>query len=319
MQVDYFNNQIFNKKNNIFKISKYTKKEIVLKIFFPFYPIKIFKHNSLILVLAILISLSIILGYIKIKVPNVGMTLAFGWLPTIVGSWFFGPVIGVFLAALIDTINFILHPRIWYWLYFIQEPALAIISGFFGSFVLLFGKQKKSFIFGFLFSQIIINTFFLFTLLIIVMQFHNDFNLVNVLFDKNQIGELQPKILFILIITMLCLFFVIIQIILNFKFFKNKRSIQSTNNNLFYVASLSLVLTFIFSFLLGPISTIEYFKYINNKPPSLFIKYGKYYYLLPRIIKEIFKTPIYILLLNSLILSIGFQINKTRNSILKKW
>lgn len=312
-------NIIFKQRNKVFKTYRYSRKEVFKRILFPFYPINIFKHNSLILILAAMISLSIVLGYVKIKIPNVGISLAFGWIPTIICGWFFGPIIGIFLAIIIDTINYVLHPGVWFWMYFIQEPMVGLISGIFGSCVALFKNRTTNFMFGYFFSQLIINLFFIFTLTIIIVQFNIDFNLINILFNKDQLGEVQPKILFILIISLLCLFFIVMQVILNYKFIKNKKNIKTTNNNLFYIASLAMVLTFIFSFLLGPISAIEFFKYINNKPPSSLIKYGKYYYLLPRIIKEIFKTPIYILLLNSLILCIGFQINKTKNYILNKW
>ena len=70
--------------------------------------------------------------------------------------------------------------------------------------------------------------------------------------------------------------------------------------------------------MLGPITYAEYTKYITGSEPSSFIKYGSMYYLVPRVLKESIKTPIYIVILFGIILAIQNPIknfiNLTKNS-----
>ena len=87
-----------------------------------------------------------------------------------------------------------------------------------------------------------------------------------------------------------------------------------------YVSMLIILVIALFSFILGPYSYVEYYKYINNGlNPSKYLQYGAMYYLIPRVLKESIKTPVYIFLVFSIIVAIKYQFNNVINTIKTKW
>lgn len=113
------------------------------------------------------------------------------------------------------------------------------------------------------------------------------------------------------------LFFIIIESIVIFKIIEyKKQSKPEILENFLFISTLMIVLTTIFSYLLGPISAIEFYKFLNktSNVPNL-INYGYIYFLLPRIIKECFKTPIYITLLSLIICGLDPLLIRLKNSI----
>lgn len=273
---------------------------------FPFKPIKIFRSVTILCILAFLIALSIALNVFSIKIPGIGMTISFSWIPTIIIGWFFGPLIGLFLGSLIDTLNWLIFGGFWFWLYAIQEPIIGLFVGIIASiYRLYFYNQKR------LKLAIIINQFFIFSFTILTLffvYFYTSENnpIYNQLVNKGQLPEKMNTIFRYLISSFLLLFVLIIELIIFINYSKNKKYKYQNNKLLIFlfISFISIVITFIFSFLLGPISAIKYYEFINNKTPPNLLKYGVVYYLLPRIVKECIKTPIYIGLLTAIIFSI---------------
>ncbi|MCQ2956456.1 MAG: hypothetical protein MJ233_00905 [Mycoplasmoidaceae bacterium] len=63
--------------------------------------------------------------------------------------------------------------------------------------------------------------------------------------------------------------------------------------NFVYASSLVVITMLIFSIALGPITAVEYMKFINGGiTPEPFLKYGSLFYLVPRIAIEAIKVPI---------------------------
>ena len=103
--------------------------------------------------------------------------------------------------------------------------------------------------------------------------------------------------------------------------FKKDRDADSIRFETFlFITIVALASTVIFSFLLGPISAIEYYKFLNNTSyvPNL-VNYGVMYYLLPRVIKECFKTPIYIIVLTALVCALNPAIVSFKNRIINSY
>ena len=73
------------------------------------------------------------------------------------------------------------------------------------------------------------------------------------------------------------------------------------------------------SFLLGPISTVEYLRYINGVYPDAWVRYGMIYYLVPRIIVQCLKTPIESIVLASLILLTQNLFDDYINNLNNRW
>lgn len=297
-----------------FKNNKWTKKETILRFLFLLYPIKIRNGISFLLIIALLIAFGMIISLFTIPFFNTGIKIGFTWLPTIIAGWIFGPLPGLIIGAVIDTLCFLINGGIWFWLYAIQEPLVGFIAGIFGFIFLILKLKTNGIKIGFIFSQCIIHSFLIVTFLTLFLTLHFQYNLFQVLYDKDKLGSIHLTTLLILVGILLGIFYIVIQTI-NIIQYKWK----SKNYYFFIVASLCILLTFIFSFLLGPISTIEFYKYINGKQPNSFIKYGHLYYLIPRIVKESFKTPIYIILLSSLILVIDIHIKKVKLKANNVW
>jgi len=54
-----------------------------------------------------------------------------------------------------------------------------------------------------------------------------------------------------------------------------------------------MVLMLIFSFALGPITAVEYYKFMNGGlTPEAFVKFGSIFYLVPRVAVEAVKVPV---------------------------
>jgi len=116
---------------------------------------------------------------------------------------------------------------------------------------------------------------------------------------------------------------VIVEVIVGYRYyrFKKDRNSNFVRFEIFlFITIVALTSTVIFSFLLGPISAIEYYKFLNNTSyvPNL-VNYGVMYYLLPRVIKECFKTPIYIIVLTTLVCALNPAIASFKNRIINSY
>jgi len=81
-----------------------------------------------------------------------------------------------------------------------------------------------------------------------------------------------------------------------------------------YSSALVVITMIVFSFLLGPISSIQYYVFLHGFYPSDYLKYGTIFYLAPRIIVECIKTPLESLIVTTLVICL----NPTFNMMLLK-
>ncbi len=297
-----------------------------IKFLFPFWPVKIFKSITGICVLAALLGLSILLNLFKINI-TAGITISFAWLPGIIIGWYFGPIVGLLMGALIDTINWLIYGGVWFWMYALQEPILGLIVGIISSLFNIIRNTKQHFSICLIINQIMLIGFIISSIFIVF--YYTDPN--NPFFQSisnaenstsNMIKTTQLYLRWIILGILLGLF-VIVEVIVGYRYylFKKDRDADSIRFETFlFITIVALTSTVIFSFLLGPISAIEYYKFLNNTSyvPNL-VNYGVMYYLLPRVIKECFKTPIYIIVLTALVCALNPAIVSFKNRIINSY
>lgn len=297
-----------------------------IKFLFPFWPVKIFKSITGICVLAALLGLSILLNLFKINI-TAGITISFAWLPGIIIGWYFGPIVGLLMGALIDTINWLIYGGVWFWMYALQEPILGLIVGIISSLFNIIRNTKQHFSICLIINQIMLIGFIISSIFIVFYYtnpnnpfFQSISNAENS--TSNMIKTTQLYLRWIILGILLGLF-VIVEVIVGYRYylFKKDRDADSIRFETFlFITIVALTSTVIFSFLLGPISAIEYYKFLNNTSyvPNL-VNYGVMYYLLPRVIKECFKTPIYIIILTALVCALNPAIASFKNRIINSY
>ena len=297
-----------------------------IKFLFPFWPVKIFKSITGICVLAALLGLSILLNLFKINI-TAGITISFAWLPGIIIGWYFGPIVGLLMGALIDTVNWLIYGGVWFWMYALQEPILGLMVGIISSLFNIIRNTKQHFSICLIINQIMLIGFIISSIFIVF--YYTDPN--NPFFQSisnaenstsNMIKTTQLYLRWIILGILLGLF-VIVEVIVGYRYylFKKDRDADSIRFETFlFITIVALTSTVIFSFLLGPISAIEYYKFLNNTSyvPNL-VNYGVMYYLLPRVIKECFKTPIYIIVLTALVCALNPAIVSFKNRIINSY
>ena len=297
-----------------------------IKFLFPFWPVKIFKSITGICVLAALLGLSILLNLFKIKI-TAGITISFAWLPGIIIGWYFGPIVGLFMGSVIDTINWLIFGGVWFWMYALQEPILGLIVGIISSLFNIIRNTKKHFSICLIINQIMLIGFIISSIFIVF--YYTDPN--NAFFKSissaenstsNMIKTTQLYLRWIILGILLGLF-VIVEMIVGYRYYQFKKDMNGDFirfETFLFMAIVVLTSTVIFSFLLGPISAIEYYKFLNstNYVPNL-INYGVMYYLLPRVVKECFKTPIYFIILTALVCALNPAIASFKNRIINSY
>lgn len=295
-----------------------------LKFFFPFWPVKVFKTVTGICVLAALLGLSILLNLFKVPIVA-GITISFAWLPGIIIGWYFGPVVGLLMGFVIDTINWLIYGGIWFWLYALQEPFLGLIIGLISGMFMLVQQTKYHFKLTIILNQIFFLCF-LFVSIFIVFYYTDPnnpmFNKLSGSGIKNTLAIANQYLKWVILALLLTVFGIVEGIMIYQLVAYNKVANKDVSKFETYSFVIIIVLTstVIFSFLLGPISAVEYYKFINNvtQVPNL-INYGVIYYLLPRVIKECFKTPIYIAILSVLICALNPTLINLKNRLLNSY
>lgn len=297
-----------------------------IKFLFPFWPVKIFKSITGICVLAALLGLSILLNLFKINI-TAGITISFAWLPGIIIGWYFGPIVGLLMGALIDTINWLIYGGVWFWMYALQEPILGLIVGIISSLFNIIRNTKQHFSICLIINQIMLIGFIISSIFIVFYYtnpnnpfFQSISNAENS--TSNMIKTTQLYLRWIILGILLGLF-VIVEVIVGYRYYLFKKDSDADSirfETFLFITIVALTSTVIFSFLLGPISAIEYYKFLNNTSyvPNL-VNYGVMYYLLPRVIKECFKTPIYIIVLTALVCALNPAIISFKNRIINSY
>lgn len=280
--------------------------------FFPIGGFKIFSSVKFITVLAILIALRIVLGVIGVPIAITTQKISFAWIPLMIMGWFFGPIFGFIFGAFTDTLTWLIFPgSVWFWMFAIQEPLVATISGIFSGIYRIRAKSEErstNIVFDTIFQQIILFSFSIVGFICLTMWLTPD---VLTSADKN----------FILFFKILTIFFLSIFVIVNewitIYLFKNNKKKTKKKLLFIYASSLVSVNILIFSFVMGPISTYSYYVYINGHAPTSqsFIKYGFLIYLIPRIVVQSIKVPIECMLFMSLVYALNPTFERLKNHL----
>lgn len=304
-----------NRDNSFFKNKKTFWFSIKL-FFFPLYPFRIFKNTKLITAIAILISLRLIMQYFVISIPTISTSISLSWTPLIIIGWIFGPLVGFFTGIITDSLSYLIKPTtLWFWLYAIQEALVGFVSGFIASlYRIRLTKQTNNnkYIFDLIINQTISIIFVFISTLIILIWANENQSFEN----KSAIESFFFKYSKYIIISSNIFFFLIIEILVFVFYKKNKKYFLL----IIWLINLSIILTTIFSFLLGPISASEYYKYAHNgKESPWIIKYGLIFYLIPRVIKESVKLPIQSIVHLMLIPIITMHIDNIKKNLKLSW
>lgn len=292
------------------------RKSKLINFLFPLWPIKVFNSIHSIAILSILIGIRIVLQYTSFVIPSINMSISIAWTPIIIVGWTYGPIFGFVLGAITDTISFLISPSVWFWMYAIQEPLVGFLSGVF-AYVCLSRKKSykknsnKSLKIDLLVTELLILIFFAICFLGLYslhvgVKFQGQSSNIESFFIMNSKWVILGSMLF---------FFVVIQITI-FIFLKRTTYFRI---NLFWIIINITFFSLLFSFLLGPITANEYYKYLYGSDSPNFVKYGLIFYLIPRTLKESFKAPIQILILCATIPLALNSIQEMKKNINNKW
>lgn len=296
-------------KNTKFKIKKF---------FFPFSPIKSFRSVRLLFLLAILLALRIVLGVLTIRIAPFNLSISIAWLPIMVMGWYFGPVVGLVMGAITDTISFLISGGVWFWMYAIQEPIVGLISGLVAGLCTFRKSHEKVHIVGdVIVNQILIIGFAVLTYVILIIwldpskhfQGHDD--------DYKKFYEIYKWVAVGGISALLVVYEVLMIITLTKK---KKNKDHKIMINFIYTSGLVIVTMLIFSIALGPITAVEYLKFINGGiTPDPFLKYGSIFYLVPRVAIEAIKVPLESTALFGVVCLFDKKVESIVNKINNSW
>ena len=287
-----------------------TKKNIK-KFFFPIS--KPFSSVKTLTFIAIIFTLYIFL--VLCTMYSV-LNFSISWIPIMVLGWYLGPIYSCFLTIVFDNIRFFLLSQVgglWFWLYAIQAPLVALISGLFGGiFYYRINSIKSSIIFDVIFNNLIVIIFFIFTTFMLLSFVNNSTKFK---------GSEKIETFFLntykwIAISLLAFGLVSFEtiIIINFRCnLQKKKDFISQILILCYCSSLVLVIMFIFPYVLQPIATIEYCKYCGF-PNKSFL-----FYLIPQTFRQSIIVPIEIFVLKTIILLAQKQFNEINDQINNQW
>lgn len=296
--------------------SEQKKRSYKLKKFlFPLYPVNVLRSTKTLTTLAILISLRIIFNLFSIPIPGITQTISFSWVPLMVIGWYFGPVLGFFIGWITDTLCYLIFTSgLWFWMYSIQEPCVCVIAGIFGSICRLRSNEKCNIVVDILIQQIIYIIFSSICYISLILWLSPNNNASTV--DDYMVNAYKYTAL-----VLITVFMVVMEYVTFYQVLVNKNN--HTHLVLFiYGTCLVVLLMEIFSFLLGPISTLEYYKYMHGgRTPSSerFLKYGTIIYLIPRVIVQCVKTPLESFLLVGIVWSLNPSFTNILNNLNNKW
>lgn len=277
-----------------------------VKFWFPLHPLRIFKSTKFLIIIAVLLALRILLSFISVPVPGVNLTISFSWIPIMVMGWIFGPVHGLVFGFICDSICFLICPTyLWFWMFAIQEPIIGFMSGIAKAIYEIRSNGDKKNIYDFLVAQIILFTFTLSSLSGILLWANN-----NVLDYFNSYKYICISLSFVYFVVIECFMWI---------YLRNLKKQRSRYLLFLYAITLISVIMAVFSFLLGPISSVEYLKYANGEYPENYIKYGLLIYFIPRVIVQNIKVPIESLLFCSVVLIINPILNNYIMQLENRW
>lgn len=297
------------KKNSSFNVRKF---------FFPFSPIKSFRSIRLLMLLAILIALRLVFGVLTIRVAPFALSISIAWLPLMVIGWYFGPVIGLVIGMLTDTISFLMAGGgIWFWMYAIQEPIVGLISGLVGGWCRFRQLNiNKKFTLDIVIDQILVIGFAVLSYVILIVWLDPSKHFQGHEEEFKQFYNIY-KWVAIAGISFLIVVFEALMTLTMTKKIGNKD--HHTMINFVYTSSLVIVTMFLFSIALGPITAVEYVRFISGVTPEAFLKYGSIFYLVPRVAVEGIKVPLESLALFGVVSLFDSQVENVVNRINNSW
>lgn len=264
----------------------------VKKFFFPFSPIKSFRSVRLLFLLAILIALRLVLGVLTIRIAPFNLSISIAWVPLMVIGWYFGPIVGLVMGAITDTISFFMAGGgIWFWMYAIQEPIVGLLSGLIAGWC-QFRKSKEHLHISLdvIVNQILMIGFAVISWVVLVVWLDPSIHFQGHEEEYEQFYNIYKWVVLGCITGLLVLYEVLTILTLTKKI-GNKE--HKTMLNFIYTSSLVVVTMMLFSIALGPITAVEYIKFINGGiTPEPFLKYGSIFYLVPRVAVEAIKVPV---------------------------
>jgi len=263
--------------------------------------------------ISFLLTIRIVLQIFLVKIPQTGISISFSWIPVYIAGWFFGPIAGLVFGMFTDTFCWMIFSGIWFWMYAIQEAIIGFIAGIFGG--LYYLSKKSNLKFQIIFQNIASLLFLLTSVLIVAINY----SLIEGR-HFSRASKYQNKNIFLIIFCVAISIFFIVISIQNIYWLRKYKRIKSKQYLLFvFVSTMLIFTTTLMSFILGPITAIKYFEFINHRPSSLYLKYGVMFYLIPRVLKETIKTPIYIFLVVSLITALNGRYRTIINNARNQW
>ena len=290
-------------------MDKQQKRLTAKRFFFPFAPFKMFSSIKLMAVLAALIALRIILNFISVRLPCVGVSISFAWIPTMLLGWVFGPVHGFVWGFVLDTICYAITPSsVWYWMYAIQEPIVGFLAGIAASVCALrMNRKKANPMYDILVQQFMLLAFVVTSLFSIFLWTDT---------SKQSVKNLDT---YKIITCVMLAAYIIIMECFTFIQIKGFERHKQKTLTFIYATMLVTIVTLIFSFALGPISAVQYLNYVNGVYPDNYLTYGIVFYLVPRVIVESIKTPLEALAMFGLIMATQPILRSINNAIKNKW
>ena len=290
-------------------MDKELRKQKAVRFFFPFAPYKMFGSIKLMALLGAIIALRIILNFVSVKIPGIGVSISFAWVPIMLLGWVFGPIHGIVMGFVLDTLCFAITPSsVWYWMYAIQEPIVGFMAGIAASVCnLRLNIKKANPMYDIMVQQIMLVVFIGTSIACIFVWMGTGSEAVKY-FDTYKIVTLV--MLGVYIVIMECFTFIQIK---GFEKHKERTLI------FIYATMLVTIVIILFSFALGPITAVEYLKYVNGIYPDNYLTYGVIFYLVPRVIVESIKTPLEALAMYGLVLATRPLIRNINNTLQNKW
>lgn len=205
---------------------------------------------------------------------------------------------------------------IWFWMYAIQEPIVGFLSGLIAGWC-RYRKTRKDITISWdiIINQIFVIGFAVLSYVILIIWLDPSWHFQG---QKPEFEEFYNIYKWVAIggISLLIVVYEVLMILTMTKKIGNKD--HYTMINFVYASCLVVIAMLIFSVALGPITAVEYIKFINGTIPSAYLTYGSIFYLVPRIAVEAIKVPLEATILFGVIClfdkKVLYIVNKINNS-----
>lgn len=300
------------------QVEEKNSKFSVKKFFFPFSPIKSFRSIRLLFLIAILIALRIVLGLLTIRIAPFALSISIAWVPLMVLGWYFGPIAGLIFGIITDTISFLMAGGgIWFWLYAIQEPIIGLLSGLVAGWCRFRkSREKINITLDIVINQIMVIGFAILTYVILIVWLNPSIDFQHSDPEFKRFYEIYKWVVVGGISLLVVVYETLMILTLAKKIGKGN---HQTMINFVYTSCLVVLIMLLFSIALGPITAVEYVKFIGGVIPEGYLKLGSLFYLIPRIAVEAIKVPLEASILFGVICLFDKKILTIVNKINNSW